>query len=896
MIKYEKNKSPQNQNVNSLIPKKTHLERKAQSQNKKINIDLSKRTPDNSKKQQKQKSQLEVSENKKVNEGCSFDESLMKSPISTARDQDASQNQTTLKKSISPGILSGRLTIKSINNIQQNIIDEDFSSDTKRSEFKAELIQHQEERQEEVGSVIIVNHHQHSHTPYIPSPNKNNQREDDQNLLSESDEKLRAPQPHKDNRRAYQSNKQQQFKSIEHRNQESIGGQSGTGSQYYEQQNDKIISNKRKYLDLVTKGTAINKERDSLILKEKKEKDISSSLIDSHKEIIYISNTYFEKEEENMNGVAQEDQYLPSQPPPFSKMSSSLSCDAQNEDVDECPPISPNQDKTSFVSRASIKLSKGFSSNSSSVTNRKSQCSHRCSRGGFKTLFNCCTQNNGTGRNKNDNNSDYSNGSAFNKVLINNKNGGSFVLRKSLSGSNLRAEDFTDDVDEYENDSYNHRLSIVKRKNVNQSKISQPGIKIREQSNIVSISSHFEEAQAQKKQQKLDKFVTKMPLNSQIQANNQSQRNNQDIAGIYVNLNSSSQTTQQQNYQTTSYAAGQKNVNNDDSATNSSGVMPQDIHRLHFLQTIQALHTIKNVLTITPENEIEHLKINLPPPNHPSKKKTLIFDMDETLIHCVDDIENEDPDVIIPIDFPDEDELVNAGVNIRPYLYECLEEANKLFQVIVFTASHKAYADAILDYIDPENKYFQYRLYRENCVQTKEGYYIKDLRILNNRDLRDVVIIDNSVFSFSFHIDNGIPIIPFYADKEDEEMLHLIYYLNCLTSVEDVRVQNQEAFELRKLQLQSPLEIINNYYTTNNQQQLLLQHNTENYDDRDIIMEENEDTQEVLSEDEIGYNDRQINYDSDLIEHQDIIKEQFKQKDQSFAFQTPRSLLDQQQQ
>lgn len=65
---------------------------------------------------------------------------------------------------------------------------------------------------------------------------------------------------------------------------------------------------------------------------------------------------------------------------------------------------------------------------------------------------------------------------------------------------------------------------------------------------------------------------------------------------------------------------------------------------------------------------------------------------------------------------------------------------------------------------------------------------MKDLRIINNRDLKDLVIIDNSVFSFSFHIDNGIPIIPFYADKEDEEMMHLVYYLNCLTNVEDVRV------------------------------------------------------------------------------------------------------------
>ena len=65
--------------------------------------------------------------------------------------------------------------------------------------------------------------------------------------------------------------------------------------------------------------------------------------------------------------------------------------------------------------------------------------------------------------------------------------------------------------------------------------------------------------------------------------------------------------------------------------------------------------------------------------------------------------------------------------------------------------------------------------------------------------MKDIVIVDNSVYSFSFQIENGIPIIPFYEDKEDEELLHLIYYLNCLHQVDDVREQNREAFELAKL-------------------------------------------------------------------------------------------------
>jgi CTD small phosphatase-like protein 2 len=77
----------------------------------------------------------------------------------------------------------------------------------------------------------------------------------------------------------------------------------------------------------------------------------------------------------------------------------------------------------------------------------------------------------------------------------------------------------------------------------------------------------------------------------------------------------------------------------------------------------------------------------LPEFDHPSKTKTIVFDLDETLIHCVDDAENDNPDVVIPIQFSEEPEPVIAGINIRPHIHECLETANKFFQVIVFTAS-----------------------------------------------------------------------------------------------------------------------------------------------------------------------------------------------------------------
>jgi CTD small phosphatase-like protein 2 len=95
-------------------------------------------------------------------------------------------------------------------------------------------------------------------------------------------------------------------------------------------------------------------------------------------------------------------------------------------------------------------------------------------------------------------------------------------------------------------------------------------------------------------------------------------------------------------------------------------------------------------------------------------------------------------------------ETVEAGINVRPYAIECLKEANKKYQVVVFTASHKFYADVVLDFLDPAHELIHHRLYRDSCFQTEDGVYIKDLRIIRNRTLKDMVIVDNAVYSFGF--------------------------------------------------------------------------------------------------------------------------------------------------
>lgn len=49
-----------------------------------------------------------------------------------------------------------------------------------------------------------------------------------------------------------------------------------------------------------------------------------------------------------------------------------------------------------------------------------------------------------------------------------------------------------------------------------------------------------------------------------------------------------------------------------------------------------------------------------------------------------------------------------------------------------------------------QQKLFDFRLYRDHCIKTPEGIYIKDLRILKNVNLANVIIVDNAVYSFGY--------------------------------------------------------------------------------------------------------------------------------------------------
>lgn len=124
------------------------------------------------------------------------------------------------------------------------------------------------------------------------------------------------------------------------------------------------------------------------------------------------------------------------------------------------------------------------------------------------------------------------------------------------------------------------------------------------------------------------------------------------------------------------------------------------------------------------------------------------------------------------------------GFNIRPYARECLREVNKHYEVCVFTASIKAYADVIIDYLDPEGDLVQHRLYRDSCILHPEKVYMKDLRIFSNRNLDKIVLVDNAVYSFMNQLNNGIPIVSYRNNEHDDQLKHLTSFLTTIAASE----------------------------------------------------------------------------------------------------------------
>ncbi|KAJ5893851.1 hypothetical protein N7495_005542 [Penicillium taxi] len=181
-------------------------------------------------------------------------------------------------------------------------------------------------------------------------------------------------------------------------------------------------------------------------------------------------------------------------------------------------------------------------------------------------------------------------------------------------------------------------------------------------------------------------------------------------------------------------------------------------------------------------------------------QKTLVLDLDETLIHSLSKGGRMSSGHMVEVKLSMPISAASAGgqqntpgpqhpilyyVHKRPHCDEFLRKICKWYKLVIFTASVQEYADPVIDWLEQERKYFHARYYRQHCTY-RSGAYIKDLSSVEP-DLSKVMILDNSPLSYIFHEDNSIPIEAWLNDPTDNDLLQLIPMLEALQYVTDVR-------------------------------------------------------------------------------------------------------------
>ncbi|CDW85606.1 nli interacting factor-like phosphatase family protein [Stylonychia lemnae] len=186
------------------------------------------------------------------------------------------------------------------------------------------------------------------------------------------------------------------------------------------------------------------------------------------------------------------------------------------------------------------------------------------------------------------------------------------------------------------------------------------------------------------------------------------------------------------------------------------------------------------------------------------QKKTIVFDIDETLVYATQNrSELKKLDEIIFIKTTKFGGMVKAYLSYRPFLFEMLNILVEDFELILYTCGTGSYASSFAESVERNGgrRYFDHILCIQHCLYSMENeIYIKDLKILEEgRNMRDILIVDNNVQSFFLQLSNGIPIYEYTGDKRDTQLPILTDYLLQFADASDNRGKIDKDFKIKKL-------------------------------------------------------------------------------------------------
>lgn len=171
--------------------------------------------------------------------------------------------------------------------------------------------------------------------------------------------------------------------------------------------------------------------------------------------------------------------------------------------------------------------------------------------------------------------------------------------------------------------------------------------------------------------------------------------------------------------------------------------------------------------------------------------KLIILDLDETLFYSEHNSRMSDASYdFITRSFPIfEGEYYTM---FRPHLGEFIKWLFDNFNVAVYTAASRDYAELLLTKMDIDLKKLKFLWTRENCTikyDTESNahlVYKKLAKLKKKYNLDRCLMIDDKPNLIDCY-GNVIAIKPFYGDSNDRELMKLIIYLDSIKELENWR-------------------------------------------------------------------------------------------------------------
>ena len=373
----------------------------------------------------------------------------------------------------------------------------------------------------------------------------------------------------------------------------------------------------------------------------------------------------------------------------------------------------------------------------------------------------------------------------INKRLNNNNR--SFSSYKSLNNKNYKY------LFDYSSENNNNNSNNALNRDSNDNNLSLHDRYISPEYNLLKSKNFYKDNKSQQLFKSLNKF--------EVYFNNYKNMNNQMIKEIKNNITNNLNSNSISSYNSNKISSSSVNFNNKNIENLNKNESNYKENLLNYILNNSEIFKkiIDNALfgksnIINNPYLLKNNKANINGIMHgfylPQKskenmnKKTLLLDLDETLVHSSFKPLPMNSDIHFNVIYQNKPHMIN--VLTRPFVYEFLLKMSNLYEIVIFTASVPQYANPLLNILD-KNKCISHRLFRQHCISLY-GLFIKDLRRIG-RDLKDTILLDNNPISYLVNQENGLPIKTWHSNKNDQELIKIIPLLEYLAKneINDVR-------------------------------------------------------------------------------------------------------------